>query len=182
MIILRDSSVIVHWLGAAPSAEESRIYRLGMDDVISEEELERLVEQAQRQAEEALRDVEYDFEFEFEEMDSLVSSEFERGFGDLKIISPGEGSWGYRIPKGDFEFHNFGLMNTTGMKSSIERQMLKDGFIEDTDDYKFVLKGNGVLRINGKRMPAGVYERYKRIYEREAGMKLEDGDEVKINR
>jgi beta-lactamase regulating signal transducer with metallopeptidase domain len=182
VIIMGDSQRIVRRFETAPRANTLRGLRFEGHEIMEQEELERIVERAQREAEEALRDVEYEFEIEFGDMDSLVSREFEREFSDLKIISPGEGSWGYKIPKGEFEFHDFGLMNTTGMKSSIERQMLKDGFIEDTDDYKFVLKGNGVLRINGKRMQDGVYDRYKRIYERESGMKLEDGDEIKINR
>ena len=68
------------------------------------------------------------------------------------------------------------------MKQTIEQQMLRDGFIESTEEYKFQLSGKGKLRINGKRMPDGVFERYKSLYERSTGSRLGQGDEVEINK
>jgi hypothetical protein len=68
------------------------------------------------------------------------------------------------------------------MKQTIEQQMLRDGFIESTEEYKFQLSGKGKLRINGKRMPDGVFERYKNLYERSTGSRLGQGDEVEINK
>lgn len=179
VIIVSDSQVVVRQFGAAPRAGKQRIYRLEMEDVMGKEDLELLIDQAHEEAARAMEEAEIDFDID---VDSLFSEEFKRTFKDLKIISPGEGIWGHKIPKDGLHLSNRPLVNTRGMKSSIEREMLRDGFISDTKTYKFVLKGNGVLRINGKRLPEGVFERYKRIYEREAGMKLEDGDEIKINR
>ncbi|HKK78661.1 MAG TPA: M56 family metallopeptidase [Phaeodactylibacter sp.] len=181
VIIQGDSNVVVRRFGAAPPAGENRIYRFEMDDVMDEEELERIISEAQEKAARAMEQIDIDYDIDID-MDSVFSEEFRREFKDLKIITPGEGNWGYKVPKGGFDLSRMPLMNTSGLKSSIEQEMLRDGFITSTEDYKFVLKGNGLLRINGKRMPEGVFERYKRIYEREAGIKMGEGDEIKITR
>lgn len=181
VIIRSDSQMVIRSFGAAPRAGENRIYRFEMDDVMDEEELEAIISEAQEKAARAMEQIDIDYDIDID-MDSVFSEEFRREFKDLKIITPGEGNWGYKVPEGGFDLSRLPLMNTGGLKSSIEQEMLRDGFISDTQDYKFVLKGNGLLRINGKRMPEGVFERYKRIYEREAGIKMEEGDEIKITR
>lgn len=69
--------------------------------------------------------------------------------------------------------HRMYAFGKPSLSASIERQLLKDGFIESADNYRFELSGKGWLKIDGKKQPIGVFERYKQLYERTAGAKLE---------
>ena len=59
------------------------------------------------------------------------------------------------------------------LQHRIEKELKRDGFMSGSDDYSFKLKGNR-LKINGKKQPQSVYEKYKDIYERYTGGNLND--------
>ena len=138
-------------------------------------EVEQMVEDAHREAwKKAYKGLEQaqGFNFEFDEEDFEFDGEdFDIQFKGFEGIDTDPAVW----------MHQRGP-RPGRMKSAIEQEMLNDGFIEDTEAYKFQLSGKGKLRINGQRMPEGVYERYKRLYERTTGSKLGRGDEVVINK
>jgi beta-lactamase regulating signal transducer with metallopeptidase domain len=142
----------------------------------STEEMEIILKEAHESTQKAFEELRkkglttYDFEDVEIEMD---------GFGlggthpEVKVFTTPE------LRGADYRFPRPG---GGSMKQTIEQQMLRDGFIESTEEYKFQLSGKGKLRINGKRMPDGVFERYKNLYERSTGSRLGQGDEVEINK
>ncbi|WP_282778955.1 M56 family metallopeptidase [Phaeodactylibacter xiamenensis] len=142
----------------------------------STEEMEIILEEAHESTQRAFEELRkkglttYDFDDVEIEMD---------GFGlggthpEVKVFTTPE------LRGADYRFPRPG---GGSMKQTIEQQMLRDGFIESTEEYKFQLSGKGKLRINGKRMPDGVFERYKNLYERSTGSRLGQGDEVEINK
>ncbi len=69
-------------------------------------------------------------------------------------------------------FHSNSNRHT--LQGRIEKELRRDGFMSDSKDYTFKLKENK-LKINGKKQPQDVYEKYKDIYERYTGSKLEKG-------
>ncbi len=142
----------------------------------STEEMEIILEEAHESTQKAFEELRkkglttYDFDDVEIEMD---------GFGlggahpEVRVFTAPE------LRGADYRFPRSG---GGSMKQTIEQQMLRDGFIESTEEYKFQLSGKGKLRINGKRMPDGVFERYKNLYERSTGSRLGQGDEVEINK
>lgn len=64
---------------------------------------------------------------------------------------------------------SYGKSNT--MQSRIEKELKRDGFMSDRSSYTFKLKENR-LKINGKKQSDDMYEKYKAIYERYTGSKL----------
>ena len=68
----------------------------------------------------------------------------------------------------------------TDIQSIMEQQLIRDGFVQHDESYKFTLK-SGKLKINGKKQPQGVYERYKDLYERHTNINLEDGSVLKLD-
>jgi beta-lactamase regulating signal transducer with metallopeptidase domain len=58
------------------------------------------------------------------------------------------------------------------LSSAIERELRRDGLIQDAADYKFELSGKGWLKVNGKKQPQAVFEKYKKLYESAAGAEL----------
>jgi beta-lactamase regulating signal transducer with metallopeptidase domain len=66
------------------------------------------------------------------------------------------------------------------VKSLIEHELLKDGFVQEGENYTFLLK-SGKLKINGKKQPLGIYNRYKDLYEGHTGVNLESGSVLKLS-
>ena len=66
------------------------------------------------------------------------------------------------------------------LKAKIERELIEDGLIQDKSNYRFSLSGKG-LKINGKKQPEAVWEKYKHIYEKENGTKLTRKSTIEIN-
>ena len=54
----------------------------------------------------------------------------------------------------------------------IEDELLKDGLIDNADDYSFVLT-NKYLKINKKKQPKEIYEKYKAIVKSKFDVKFE---------
>jgi bla regulator protein blaR1 len=58
------------------------------------------------------------------------------------------------------------------LASTIERELRADRLIEDASSYKFELSGKGWLKVNGKKQPQAMFEKYKKLYESAAGAEL----------
>jgi hypothetical protein len=43
--------------------------------------------------------------------------------------------------------------------------MLKDGLLESTEDYNIIISDSS-LKVNGKKQPQSVFNKYKKIYEK----------------
>ena len=53
------------------------------------------------------------------------------------------------------------------------KELMQDKLITDTADFEFRFKG-GKLYINGKKQPKAVFNKYKKLYEKVTGKKLDD--------
>lgn len=67
------------------------------------------------------------------------------------------------------------------LNERLEAEMLKDGLIDNPDRYKFVLTGKE-LKINKKKQPKAIFEKYLDIYEEWAGYSLSKNSKVTIQR
>jgi hypothetical protein len=61
------------------------------------------------------------------------------------------------------------------------RQLKADGLITDAKTFSFKLDDKR-LKIDGKTMPVGVHERYKRLYERHSGLPLSEGSSISVKK
>jgi beta-lactamase regulating signal transducer with metallopeptidase domain len=76
----------------------------------------------------------------------------------------------HRLEKGDYGsgIHIFGR----SIQQKILSEMHHDGLIENTDkEYEIELSGKN-LKINGKKMPKQIWQKYKKIYEEAQGIEL----------
>lgn len=55
----------------------------------------------------------------------------------------------------------------------MEKELLKDGLIKDVENYKFKLSKN-IFKINGKKQPAAIHQKYIALYESLSGIKMSD--------
>lgn len=62
---------------------------------------------------------------------------------------------------------------------AMKEQLLHDKLISDPQDYSFKLTAES-LKINGKKQPAEVHQRYLELYQRHSGNKMEKGDNYTI--
>lgn len=145
---------------------------------VSEREIEVIIERAERDVERAMRQQER----ELEHMEEHQARITERAMRDAERKAREiERRMVLRADAPAMERALF-FPRAGSSQSALESAMLEDGFIESADDYRFSLNGKGTLRINGKKMPDGVYERYKKLYERSSGAALSRGDEIQINK
>lgn len=84
---------------------------------------------------------------------------------------------------GNYHFSLPGLHGVEGStQSALEKQLLADGLIETAAAYKFELTGKGLLRVNGKKQPDAVYDKYRKIWEETSGNKLREDTNIRINK
>ena len=93
------------------------------------------------------------------------------------------------IAPGAFNVHTFhdtdGAFVFSGMGNMdhrFERALRRDGFIQGNEPYKLELKGKGSLRINGKKQPEAVYQRYRQLYESITGDAMNSKDRFVIDK
>lgn len=67
------------------------------------------------------------------------------------------------------------------MNERFEQQMLKDGLIEDADNYRLDFSRKR-MRVNGKTVPAATAEQYYNIYQEILGKELCDDCRFEINK
>ena len=85
--------------------------------------------------------------------------------------------------KGNYLFFSPGHSGIRGNKNSaLEKQLLADGLIENTANYKFELTGKGLLKVNGKKQPAAAYEKYRKLWEEVSGKKIQEKTNIQINK
>ncbi|MBK7410492.1 MAG: M56 family metallopeptidase [Saprospirales bacterium] len=65
------------------------------------------------------------------------------------------------------------------LKSAIERELRRDGYIQGNGSYDFELSGKKLV-INGKKESDVIFEKYKKIYERETGLTLSKDSKIEI--
>ena len=78
---------------------------------------------------------------------------------------------------GAFVFSGMGSMDR-----QFETALRSDGFIQGNEPYKLELKGKGSLRINGKKQPEAVYQRYRQLYESITGDVMNSKDRFVIDK
>jgi len=93
--------------------------------------------------------------------------EMERHFDRSKDLQKRE----MRESRGNESRNHFWSGKLT-LQQRIEKELKNDGFMSGSNNYSFKLKENK-LKINGKRQPDDVYEKYKRLYERYSGSQIE---------
>ncbi len=67
------------------------------------------------------------------------------------------------------------------IRNTIEAQMIEDGLINDTNKYKYQLTGKS-LKINGKKQPKEVWEKYKELYEATSGQSMKRKSKVTVKK
>ena len=74
-----------------------------------------------------------------------------------------------------------GLRHHDSEEDWLGRQMLRDGLIEDADNYTFKLADKR-LKVNGKTLSDEQQRRYLRMYEERTGVPFGEGSTITINR
>jgi bla regulator protein blaR1 len=65
------------------------------------------------------------------------------------------------------------------LKSNIERELRRDGYIPPSGSYSFELSGKKLV-INGKKESEAIFGKYRRIYERHTGLNLSKDTKISI--
>jgi len=68
---------------------------------------------------------------------------------------------------------------STDIKERIEAELLEDQLISSTDNYSFRLNSKN-LKIDGRKMAANIYLKYKSIYEKYTGSELKKGNVYEV--
>ena len=66
-------------------------------------------------------------------------------------------------------------------RNALERELLRDGLIEEGKGYSLELREN-FLKVDGKKLPEGLARKYCKIYEQSTGMSLSNGGKVVIRK
>jgi hypothetical protein len=61
----------------------------------------------------------------------------------------------------------------------VVKELIRDKLISDIEDYEFQFK-NKKLYINGEKQPDAVFKKYKKLYEKATGKKLDDNRNFRI--
>lgn len=80
--------------------------------------------------------------------------------------------WGY--------FEDGGIVDGT-VETAFENALVKDGLIQNTDNYTMELSGKG-MKVNGKKQPDAVWEKYKSIYRKVSGYELKGKSQIVIDK
>lgn len=70
-------------------------------------------------------------------------------------------------------------MERGDLKSAIESELRRDGYIRDSGSYQFELSGKKLV-INGKKESDVIFEKYKRIYEQHTGLILSKDSRIEV--
>lgn len=111
------------------------------------------------------------------ELIEIEGEKFE-GKRDLKIVE------GFDLG-GLGSLNGMNLMQASGGGKAgiaLERELQRDGMIENPEDsYTLELREN-FLKVNGKKLPEGLARKYQKIYEQSTGMSLKNGSKVVIRK
>ena len=67
------------------------------------------------------------------------------------------------------------------LNDELEAQLLEDNLIQDTDNYQFALTAKE-LTVNGAKQPAATQQKYRQLYERLSGRKLDGTRSISISK
>ena len=67
------------------------------------------------------------------------------------------------------------------LNDELEAQLLEDNLIQDTDNYQFTLTAKE-LKVNGAKQPAATQQKYRQLYERLSGRKLDGTRSIAISK
>ena len=81
----------------------------------------------------------------------------------------------------DFYFEGNGRFSTENVSSRIERELVRDGFIDSGSDYKLEINDQR-MKVNGKKVSDEVFEKYKKLYERSTRSKMNKRSNMSINK
>jgi len=88
------------------------------------------------------------------------------------LPQPDGNIWGY--------FEDGGRVDRT-VESALEKALVKDGLIQNTENYTLELTGKG-MKVNGKKQPDEVWERYKAIYRKVSGFELNGKSKIVVDK
>jgi bla regulator protein BlaR1 len=71
------------------------------------------------------------------------------------------------------------VMRGGNLKSAIEKELRRDGYIRQDGTYQFELSGKKLV-INGKKESDVIFEKYKKIYERHTGLSLSRNSKIEV--
>jgi len=80
--------------------------------------------------------------------------------------------WGY--------FEDGGIVDGT-VESAFEKALVKDGLIQNTENYTMELSGKG-MKVNGKKQPDEIWEKYKAIYRKVSGFELKGKSKIVVEK
>lgn len=60
-------------------------------------------------------------------------------------------------------------------------ELFKDGLIQDKDSYRLKLNKQSLI-INGKEQPASVLKKYRELYEKQSGNKMDNKSRIEIRK
>ncbi|NUO00618.1 MAG: hypothetical protein HUU01_08380 [Saprospiraceae bacterium] len=80
--------------------------------------------------------------------------------------------WGY--------FEDGGIVDRT-VESALEKALIADGLISNPDNYTLELTGKG-MKLNGKKQPDAVWEKYKAVYRKVSGYELKGKSKIVVDK
>lgn len=125
-----------------------------------------------------MRMLERDMERDAQEMERHAR-EMERSF-EFRI-DPSKPEWRELRDAGGEVIRLLGGRGKGNIRSVFEREMMNDGLISEPNGYKLELTANS-MKVNGKKVPSGVADKYRDLYEKHTGISWGKGGKIVIER
>jgi len=119
-----------------------------------------------------------DMERQAHEMDKNAR-EMERSF-EFRI-DPSKPEWRELRDAGGEVIRLLGGRGKGNIRSVFEREMMNDGLISEPNGYKLELTANS-MKVNGKKVPSGMADKYRDMYEEHTGISWGKGGKIVIER
>ena len=150
------------WIEGDMKRQEGDMKRQEIQMRILEKDMERQargMEQQAHEMEKNAREMERNFEFRFDS-DAPEWRELKEAGGEvLRLFGGGKGT----------------------IRSVFERELMNDGLISEPNGYKLELTANS-MKVNGKKVPSGMADKYRDIYEEHTGISWGKGGKIVIER
>lgn len=119
-----------------------------------------------------------DMERQAHEMDKNAR-EMERSF-EFRM-DPSKPEWRELREAGGEVIRLLGGRGKGTIRSVFERELMNDGLISEPNGYKLELTANA-MKVNGKKVPSGMADKYRDIYEEHTGISWGKGGKIVIER
>ncbi|MCB9284826.1 MAG: M48 family metalloprotease [Lewinellaceae bacterium] len=165
-----EEEVIILREGEEPAiikGDKLRFQRENEDKFRAIEERERAMEDEHRAREEAHR------ELEIRQRD--IQQEMETSMRNREEAIRKRQFEAQDIQRGAAPFPERG-----SLKSAIERELRRDGYIRPDGTYEFELSGKKLV-INGKKESEVIFNKYRNIYEKQTGIELSKDSRIEID-